>query len=74
MMIGAVLATDMALHFSKIGTFKGKIENEELDPANYEDKKFICEQIFHLCDISNVAKPFHLAEKWANLLFYEFFH
>jgi hypothetical protein len=42
-MIGAVLATDMALHFSKIGTFKGKIENEEIDPTNFEDKKFICE-------------------------------
>lgn len=72
-MIGAVLATDMALHFSKIGVFKGKVESEELDATNFEDKKFICEQIFHLSDISNVAKPFHLAENWANLLFNEFF-
>lgn len=41
--IGAILATDMALHFSKIGSFKGKIENDELDPTNFEDKKFLCE-------------------------------
>ena len=73
-MIGAILATDMALHFSKLGIFKGKIENDELDPTNFEDKKFLCEQIFHLCDISNVSKTFHLAEKWTNLLYYEFFH
>jgi hypothetical protein len=73
-MIGAILATDMALHFSKMGSFKGKIENEDTDYTAFEDKKFICEQIFHLCDISNVAKPFHLAENWANLLFVEFFN
>jgi hypothetical protein len=68
-MIGAVLATDMALHFSKFGIFKGKIENDELDPTKFEEKKFICEEIFHLCDISNVSKPFLIAEKWTNLLF-----
>lgn len=68
-MIGAVLATDMALHFSKFGIFKGKIENEDLDPTKFEEKKFICEQIFHLCDIANVSKIFPIAEKWTNLLF-----
>lgn len=72
-MIGAILATDMALHFSKMGILKGKLENEDLDPVDYEEKKFICEQIFHLCDISNVSKPFDLCEKWTNLLFIEFF-
>jgi len=71
--LGAILATDMSLHFSKINIFKGKIENEELDPTDFEEKKFMCEQIFHLCDISNVAKPFHISEKWINLLYVEFF-
>lgn len=42
-MIGAILATDMALHFSKIGVFKGKIGNEDLDLTDFEDKKFLCE-------------------------------
>lgn len=42
-MIGAILATDMALHFSKIGIFKGKIENEDIDLTDFEDKKFLCE-------------------------------
>jgi len=71
--IGAILATDMALHFSKVGIFKGKIENDELDPTDFEEKRFLCELIFHLCDISNVAKLFHLSEKWINLLYFEFF-
>ena len=42
-MIGAILATDMALHFSKMGIFRGKIENEDTDYTAFEDKKFICE-------------------------------
>lgn len=73
-MVGAILATDMALHFSKMGILKGKLENEDLDPMNYEEKKFLCEQIFHLCDISNVGKPWPICEKWTNLLFIEFFN
>jgi len=72
-MIGAILGTDMSLHFSKLGIFKGKIENDELDPTDFEEKKFLCEIMFHLCDISNVAKPFHLSERWNDLLYYEFF-
>jgi hypothetical protein len=72
-MIGAILATDMALHFSKMGILKGKLENEEFDPTTQEEKKFLCESIFHLCDISNVSKPWDLCEQWTNLLFVEFF-
>ena len=72
-MIGAILATDMAMHFSKMGILKGKLENEEFDPTTQEEKKFLCESIFHLCDISNVSKPWELCEQWTNLLFVEFF-
>lgn len=42
-MIGAILATDMALHFSKIGVLKSKLSQPDLDPTTDEDKKFICE-------------------------------
>lgn len=72
-MIGAILATDMALHFSKMGILKGKLDNDDFNPADYEEKKFLCEQVFHLCDISNVGKPWDICEKWTNLLFVEFF-
>lgn len=73
-MIGAILATDMALHFAKIGVLKSKLQSEDADLKNEEDKKFICEQFFHLCDISNATKPFDLCEKWTLLLFEEFYH
>jgi len=33
----------MALHFSKIGLLKSKLQNEEELEMNFEDKKFICE-------------------------------
>jgi len=68
-MIGAILATDMALHFTKIGILKGKLESKDIDITDDEEKKFICEQVFHLCDISNATKTFDLAEKWTNMLF-----
>ena len=34
----------------------------------------IHEMLFHLCDISNAAKPFEICQKWTDLLFVEFFH
>lgn len=63
-MIGAVLATDMSMHFNKIGILKGKLSASELDATQEAEKKFICEQIFHLCDIANSTKDFSLCEKW----------
>lgn len=72
-MIGAIFSTDMAQHFSKIGILKGKVSSKDLDPTDSEEKKFICEQLFHLCDISNACKPFELCENWTLLLFNEFY-
>ena len=73
-MIGAILATDMALHFSKIGVLKSKLQSTSLDYKCEDEKKFICEQFFHLCDISNATKIFDVCEKWTNLLFEEFYN
>jgi len=56
-MIGAILATDMAFHFTKIGILKGKVESTEINYTNPDEKKFLCEQLFHMADISNAAKP-----------------
>lgn len=43
LMIGAILATDMAFHFSKVPQLKGKVQSKDLDPKNVDEKKFICE-------------------------------
>jgi len=43
-MIGAILATDMALHFAKIGVLKSKLAQDSDDNVfSDEDRKFICE-------------------------------
>ena len=73
-MIGAILATDMSEHFSKFGMFKGKVLQQDFDPAVSDNKKLICEMIFHLSDISNATKPFEICQKWTDLLFIEFFN
>jgi len=70
--VGAILATDMAMHFTKNELIKGKLNTPDFNPA--EEKQKICEYLFHCCDISNSAKPFNLCEKWTSLLFSEFFH
>ena len=73
LMIGAILSTDMSEHFAKFGFFKGKVLDPEFDPSNSENKKTICEMLFHLADISNATKPFEICRKWTDLLFVEFF-
>lgn len=73
-MIGAILATDMSEHFSKFGEFKGKVLATDFDATAVQNKKLIHEMLFHLCDISNAAKPFEICQKWTDLLFVEFFH
>ena len=42
-MIGAILATDMSLHFAKIGVLKQKLSQQDLDYTADDEKKFICE-------------------------------
>lgn len=74
LMIGSILATDMALHFSKIGILKSKLSSEDINYTAEDEKRFICEQFFHLCDISNATKTFDICEKWTNLLFEEFYN
>ena len=73
LMIGAILSTDMSDHFNKFGKFKGLVLDPEFDIANQENKKTICEMVFHLADISNATKPFEICQKWTDLLFVEFF-
>ena len=55
-MIDAILATDMSHHFTKFGIFKGKILSEDLDPKAQTEKHFLCQELFHLADISNSTK------------------
>jgi len=73
-MIGLVLATDMSKHFSEMGKYKSRVQAPDFDPSSGSDKESTMLLIFHMSDISNSAKPFHVVRTWVDLLFVEFFH
>ena len=73
-MVGAILATDMAEHFKKLGGFKTAVLDENFDGSTDDNKLLVCEFLFHVADISNSSKPFELCRKWTDLLFVEFFN
>ena len=73
-MVGAILATDMAEHFKKLGGFKTAVLDENFDASTDDNKLLVCEFLFHVADISNSSKPFDLCRKWTDLLFVEFFN
>ena len=61
LMITLVLNTDMAKHFGDVGKFKGRIQAEDFDPQeNVKDKDLVLTMAFHLGDISNTLKKWHL--------------
>lgn len=72
-MIGSVLSTDMAKHFAELGKFKTRVGAQDYDAAG-PDKDMTMFELFHLADISNCTKPWHVCLKWTDLLFIEFFH
>lgn len=80
-MISTILATDMQRHFEYMGHLKDlkqKVDRsqEDLNDWNDKDKDHARELIMALlikaADISNVARPFEIAAKWAKILMNEF--
>ena len=69
-----ILITDMAKHFSFL-----KLLNEDLDrdgpydEKNEENRLKMMQLILKCADISNVSRPFELADKWCDVLCEEFF-
>lgn len=80
-MISTILATDMGRHFeymSNLGELKAKVQNGEPKVEEWKDKErentreLIMALLIKAADISNVARPFDIAAKWARILMYEF--
>ena len=71
--IQTVLATDMTKHFSELGHLNSRMRDEDFDPVEVKDKELFIKFTFHLSDISNPTKPWHLCRLWADLIFIEFF-
>ncbi|KAF2110066.1 hypothetical protein BDV96DRAFT_651219 [Lophiotrema nucula] len=81
LMINSILATDMGLHFkymSDMGNLQEKIAHNKgvIDgwsvKVREEHKDLACGLLIKCADISNVARKFQVAAKWANILTDEF--
>ncbi|KAL1916756.1 uncharacterized protein VTP21DRAFT_5460 [Calcarisporiella thermophila] len=71
----SVLATDMALHWDYISKLKDQINRfkAEGEPADMEQERLlICGALIKCADISNCARPFHVAQWWSKRLLEEF--
>jgi 3',5'-cyclic-nucleotide phosphodiesterase len=81
LMINSILATDMGLHFkymADLGSLQQKIAHDKgiidgwNDKTREEHKDLACGLLIKCADISNVARKFEVAAKWANILTDEF--
>lgn len=72
--VSMVLATDMINHFEHITKFKNKIIGDGLDINDYKSRQILMDIAMKCGDISNAAKPPHLAMHWTALIMDEFYH
>jgi len=66
----AVLGTDMALHSKHLTQMQN--HGATFDRNNLQDRELVVSMILHTADLSNPAREFDLATKWAQLLAQEF--
>ncbi|KAK5465451.1 3',5'-cyclic-nucleotide phosphodiesterase [Exophiala xenobiotica] len=82
LMISTILATDMGLHsdyMQQLGNLQEKIHATDVTdawtPKDVEwARTLACGLLIKCADISNVARPWAVAEKWTDLLQKEFAH
>ncbi|KAL8914027.1 MAG: hypothetical protein Q9171_001278 [Xanthocarpia ochracea] len=80
LMISSILATDMGLHFkymADLSNLQEKIKHDTssegwLQQTIDEYRTLACGLLIKCADISNVARPFNIAAKWADILQLEF--
>ncbi|ORX62559.1 HD-domain/PDEase-like protein [Hesseltinella vesiculosa] len=73
--VTSILATDMSLHNDYVAKFKEqtarfRTSHSALDED--QERLLLCSAIIKCADISNVARPFIQAKRWAELLVEEF--
>ncbi|KAJ9254273.1 hypothetical protein DTO195F2_6777 [Paecilomyces variotii] len=80
LLISSILATDMGVHhkfMESLGSLQEKYhENDDVQtwkPQDIENyRTLLCGLLIKCADISNVARPWRVAEKWTNILQEEF--
>ena len=68
-----ILVTDMAKHFSFLKEFNEKFDSGKFNLDNQENRVVMMQLLLKCGDISNVSRPFDLADKWVDVLCEEFF-
>jgi 3',5'-cyclic-nucleotide phosphodiesterase len=72
--IAIILATDMAKHFALVKTATAALDEGNFDFTNPELRLLGLQMLIKVADISNVSRPFAMADKWCDILNVEFFH
>ena len=73
LIISLILATDMAKHFEILKIINGYLDSSTLIYSNQDHKLLLMQLLLKCSDISNAARPFHIADKWTDVLCEEFF-
>ena len=71
--IQLILATDMAKHFDLLKQFNALKDDETFTMEKLEHRLLLMQLVLKCADVSNVSRPFDLADKWCDVLCEEFF-
>jgi hypothetical protein len=72
--IALVLSTDMAKHFELAdGQASALIDAGSFDLASPDHRRLALQLVMKIADVSNVARPWAVADRWADLLCLETF-
>jgi hypothetical protein len=72
LVIGIVLATDMAVHFDLLERFTKAAAAAAAAGGAWPERPLLLQMVVHLADLSNPSRPFPLARRWAELVVAEF--
>jgi GAF domain-containing protein len=73
LVIQLILVTDMAKHFDFVKNLNATLEKGPVDLEDNEHRVMLMQVMLKCGDISNVSRPFELADKWCDVLCEEFF-
>lgn len=73
LVVGIILSTDMAMHFTQLQKFKTSLETKGKDSSKWDDTPLVLETLVHAADISGVSKPRPIALQWTDRVLEEFF-
>ena len=71
--IKLILATDMAHHFELVKKAQSLCDENQWNIEDADNRVLALQLLLKVADISNVSRPFDIADKWCDILNNEFF-